>query len=69
MPPQDIKSKINLMYYKEIINPMLEVQIYLSFLGSLKNKINKTRLWTRPKTPWEDRICNIRNNKQVEDEK
>lgn len=51
MAPQEIKSKIKLMYYKEIINPMLEVQIYHSFLGSLKNKINKTRLWTRPKTP------------------
>jgi len=61
---KDLEAKIKLRYYKEVINPTLEDQKYLSILTSSKKKINiakirtnshelhsETGRWTVPKTP------------------
>ena len=70
---KDLAAKRKLRYYKEVINPTLEYQKYLSVLTSSKKKINiakiktnshelhsETGCWTVPKTPWMERIlcCN-----------
>ena len=62
---KDLAAKRKLRYYKEVINPTLEDQNYLSVLTSSKNKINiakirtnsyelhsETGRWTVPKIPW-----------------
>jgi len=76
------EGKRKLRYYKEVINPTLNNQNYLSILTSTKNKMNiarirtnshelrsDTRWWSTPKTPCDDRICQICDTKKVEDEK
>ena len=65
----DLEDKIKLRYYKEVINPTLEDQKYLSVLTSSKKKINivkirmdcheihsETCFWVVPKTPWVERL-------------
>jgi hypothetical protein len=60
----DIENKINLNYYKEIINPKLKYKNYPSVDFSSRKKIyienirtnshknhNETERWARPKTP------------------
>ena len=72
---------MKLRYYKEVINPTLDNENYLSVLSINKKKMNiakirtnshelrsETGRWSIPKTPWNDRICQISNSKQVEDE-
>jgi hypothetical protein len=57
-------DKIKLRYYKEVVNPNLEDQNYLSVLKSAKKKINISKIrtnshelhseighWKTPKTP------------------
>ena len=75
-------DKIKLRYYKEVVNPNLEDQKYLSILRSANKKINIAKIitnshdlhsetgnWTTPKTPWDERICHLCDTKRVEDEK
>ena len=77
-----MEGKRKLRYYKEVINPTLDNQNYLSVLPKNKKKMNiakirtnshdlrsETEKWSIPKTPWNDRICQICDSKQVEDEK
>jgi len=78
---KDLEAKIKLRYYKEIINPTLEDQKYLSVLTSSKKKINTAKIgtnshelhsetcrWEVPKTPWVERICHLRENMNIKDE-
>ena len=78
----DLEEKIKLRYYKEVINPNLEDQNYLSILKSLKKNLiiskirtnshelhSKTGRWSIPKTPWDERVCHLCDTKRVEDEK
>ena len=77
---KDLEAKRKLRYYKEVINP-LEDQKYLSVLTSSKKKTNiakirrnshelhsETGRWTVPKTPWVERICHLRENRNIKDE-
>jgi len=61
---KELEGKRKLRYYKEVINPTLEKQNYLSILTSLKKKMNITKIrtnfhdiwseigrWSTPKTP------------------
>ena len=74
-------GKRKLRYYKEVINPNVEDQKYLSTLTSTRNKIHiakirtnshefhsETGRWKIPKTPWEERICQLCESMSVEDE-
>ena len=76
-----LEAKRKLRYYKEVINPTLENQKYLSALTSSKKKINiakirtnshelhsETGRWTVPKTPWMERIYRLCENRIIEDE-
>ena len=78
---KDLEDKRKLRYYKEVINPTLEDQKYLSVLTSSKKKINIARIrtksheihsetghWAVPKTPWVERIFHLRENMNIEDE-
>ena len=78
---KDLVAKRKLRYYKEVINPTVEDQKYLSALTSSKKKINiakirtnshelhsETGRWTIPKTPWMERICHLCENMNIEDE-
>jgi hypothetical protein len=69
-------------YYKDVINPNLEDQNYLSVLPSVKKKISIAKIrtnshelhsetghWSIPKTPWDERVCHLCDTKKVEDEK
>jgi len=62
-----------------VVNPNLEDQNYLLVLKSAKKKINIAKIrtksqelhseighWTTPKTPWDERICHLCDNNQVE---
>jgi len=40
---EEMRNKRNLAYHKEIINPVLKDQNYLSTVASLKGKINATK--------------------------
>ena len=77
-----LEAKRKLRYYKEVINPTLEDQKYLSVLTSSKKKINIAKIrtnshdlhsqigsWEVPKTPWVERICHLCENMNIEDEK
>ena len=77
---EELEGKRNLKYYKEVSNPTLDNQNYLSVLSSNKKKMNiskirtnshelrsETKWWAIPKTPWNDRIYQIWDSKQVED--
>jgi hypothetical protein len=79
---KELEEKIKLRYYKDVINPNLEDQNYLSVLPSVKKKISiakirtnshelhsETRRWSIPKTPWDERVCHLCDTKKVEDEK
>ena len=78
---KDLAAKRKLSYYKKVINPTLEDQKYLSILTSSKKKINiakirtnshelhsETGCWAVPKMPWTERICQICENRNIEDE-
>ena len=69
---KDLTTKRKSRYYKEVINPTLEDQKYLSVLTSSKKKINIAKIrmnsyelhselgrWKVPKTPWMERICHL----------
>ena len=76
---EDLEAKRKLRYYKEIINPTLEDQNYLSVLTSSKGKINIGKIttnshelyseigrWAVPKTPWVERIFHLCENMNIE---
>jgi hypothetical protein len=79
---KELEEKRKLRYYKDVINPNLEDQNYLSVLPSVKKKIriakirtnshelhSETGCWSIPKTPWDERVCHLCDTKKVEDEK
>jgi hypothetical protein len=79
---KELEGKRKLRYYKDVINPNLEDQNYLSVLPSVKKKINIAKIrtnshelhsetghWSIPKTPWDERVCHLCDTKKVEDEK
>jgi hypothetical protein len=43
---KELEEKIKLRYYKDVINPNLEDQNYLSVLTSVKKKINIAKIRT-----------------------
>jgi hypothetical protein len=72
-------DKIKLRYYKEVVNPNLEDQKYLSILRSANKKINIAKIrsnfhelhseigrWTVPKTLWDERTCHLCDTVRVE---
>jgi hypothetical protein len=79
---KELEEKRKLRYYKDVINPNLEDQNYLSVFPSVKKKISivkirtnshelhsETGRWSIPKTPWDERVCHLCDTKKVEDEK
>jgi hypothetical protein len=79
---KEIEEKRKLRYSKDVINPNLEYQNYLSILPNVKKKINiskirtnseelhsETHRWSIPKRPWDERVCHLCEAKKVEDEK
>jgi hypothetical protein len=79
---KELEEKRKLRYYKDVINPNLEDQNYLSVLPSVKKKISIAKIrtnshelhsetghWSIPKTPWDERVCHLCDTKKVEDEK
>ena len=79
---KELEEKRKLRYYKDVINPNLEDQNYLSLFPSVKKKISiakirtnshelhsETGLWSISKTPWDERVCQLCDTKKVEDEK
>jgi hypothetical protein len=79
---KELEEKRKLRYYKDVINPNLEDQNYLSIFPSVKKKISiakirtnshelhsETRHCSIPKTPWDKRVCHLCDNKNVEYEK
>jgi hypothetical protein len=44
MVHKELDDKIKLRYYKEVVNPNLEDQNYLSVLTSIKKRINLLKL-------------------------
>ena len=78
---KDLVAKRKLRYYKEVINPTVEDQKYLSALTSSKKKINiakirtnsyelhsETSRWIVPKTPWMERIYHLCENMNIDNE-
>ena len=78
---ENLAVKIKLRYYKEVINPNLEDQKYLSLVTSSRKKNNidniitssnefhsKTKRWPIPKTPWAERVFHMCESMSVEDE-
>jgi hypothetical protein len=78
---KELEEKRKLSYYKDVINPNLEDQNYLSVFPSVKKKrsIGKIRInshelhsenghWSIPKTLWDERVCHFCDTKKVEDE-
>ena len=76
---KDLESKRKLRYYKEVTNPTLEDQKYLSVLTSSKKKINIAKIrtnshelhseiggWAVPKIPCVERICHLHENMNIE---
>ena len=79
---KELEDKRKLRYYKEVINPTLDNQNYLSILTSTKKKMSiaksrtnsrelwsETERWYTPKAPQDNRICQVCDTKKVEDEK
>ena len=79
---KELEEKRKLRYYKDVINPNLEDQNYLSILPSVEKKISiakirtnshelysETGRWSIPKMPWDERACHLRDTEKVEDEK
>ena len=75
------KILTKLRYYKEVINPNLEDQKYLSVVTSSRNKINIAKIrtnshelhnetwrWYIPKTPWAERVFHLCGSMSIEDE-
>ena len=73
--------KRKLRYHKEVINPNVEDQKYLSIVTRSGKKINianirtnshelhsETGCWSIPKTPWAERVCHLCESMSVEDE-
>jgi len=69
---KDMKDKRKLRNYKEVINPDIEYQSYISLIVSLKNKINIAKIrtnsselhselwhWKNPKMPWDERMSSL----------
>ena len=67
---KNLVIKRKLRYYKEVIDPNLEDQKYLSLVTNSRKKINiakirmnfhelhsETGRWSIPKTPWAERVC------------
>ena len=78
---KDLGIKRKLRSYKEVINPTLEDQKYLSALTSSKRKINiakirtnshelhsETGRWAVPKKLRMERLCHLCENTNIEDE-
>jgi hypothetical protein len=78
---KELEEKRKLRYYKDVINPNLEDQNYLSVLPSVKKKISIAKIrtnshelhsetghWSIPKMPWDERVCHLCDTKKVEDE-
>ena len=79
---QELEGKRKLRYSKEVINLTLDNWNYLCVLSNNKKKMNiakirtnshelrsETGRWSIPKTPWNDRIYQIFDSKEVEDER
>ena len=77
----DLEVKRKLRYYKEVINPNLEDQKYLSVLASTKKTINIAKIrtnshelhseighWEILKIPLVERIFHLYENMSIEDE-
>ena len=77
-----LEEKKELRYYKDVINPNIEDQNYLSVFACVKKKIiiskirtnshglhSETRHWSLLKTPWDERVFLLCDTKKVEDEK
>ena len=75
---KELEEKRKLRYYKDVINPNLEDQNYLSIL-SVKKRISIARIRTNfdelhsetgrrsiPKMPWDERVCHLCDTKKVE---
>ena len=78
---KNLVVKRKLRYYKEVINPNLEDQKYLSVEINSPKKVNITKLitdshelhsetghWFIPKTPWTERVFPPYESISVEDE-
>ena len=78
---KDLKVKRKLRYYKQVINPNLEDQKYLSTLTSSKKNINISKIKNKShelhnekgrrkftKKPWEERIFQLYESMSIEDE-
>ena len=78
---ENLVVKRKLRYYKEITNPKLEDLKYLLVVTSSQKKINiakirmnshelhsKTRRWSIPKIPREEKVCHLCESMNVEDE-
>ena len=78
---KELEEKRKLRYYKDVINPNLEDQNYLSIFPSVKKNISISKIrtnsheihsetgrWSIPKIPWDERVCHLCDTKKVEDE-
>jgi hypothetical protein len=79
---RELEEKRKLRYYKDVINPNLEYQNYLSVFPCVKKKISIAKIrtnsselhseigrWSILKTPWDERVCHLCDTKKVEDGK
>jgi hypothetical protein len=77
-----LEEKRKLRYYRDVINPNLEDQNYLSVFPSVKKKISISKIrtnshelhsetghWSIHKMPQDERVCHLCDTKKVEDEK
>ena len=78
---ENLAMKRKLRYYKEVINPNLEDQKYLSAITSSRKKINIYKIrtnsyechseighWSIPKTPWVERVFHPCEPMSIKDE-
>jgi hypothetical protein len=69
---KELEDNKKIRYYKEVVNPNLEYQKYLSILTSIRKRINISKIrtnshelhsetghWTIPKIPWHEKICHL----------
>jgi len=68
----DLKVKMKLRYYKDVINTNIEDHKYLSILTNSKKKTNISKIRVNshelPKTLSEEMICHLCRTKSIEDE-
>jgi hypothetical protein len=74
---KELEEKRKPRYYKYLINPNLEEQKYLpsvkKTISIAKIRTNSHELhsetghWSIPKTPWDERVCNLCDTRKVED--